>query len=114
MQFRIIGVLETKGQFSASTSTTPPTSRRAGAGAFNRDGLMEIHVAYAEGRAGSAGEQGDQADVLSDCHGREDFTITTQEDMLRTLARSSTSRPWRSARWAASRCSSAASASSPS
>ncbi len=87
MQFRIIGVLETKGQFlgiDLDDTAYIPAARALEL--FNRDGLMEIHVAYAEGvpaaQVSSAIKQ-----TLTARHGREDFTITTQEDMLRTLSK---------------------------
>src|SRR5690606_20754429 len=53
---------------------------------FNRDGLMEIHVAYAEG-VPAAQVSAAIRQTLTARHGREDFTITTQEDMLKTLSK---------------------------
>ena len=86
MQFRVIGVLEAKGQvlgIDLDDTAYIPAARALEL--YNRDGLMEIHVSYAEGvvpaQVSDAVKQ-----VLKVRHGREDFTVTTQEDMLRTLS----------------------------
>lgn len=87
MQFRIIGVLETKGQFlgiDLDDTAYIPAARALEL--FNRDGLMEIHVAYSEGVPAAQVSRAIRQ-TLSARHGREDFTITTQEDMLRTLSK---------------------------
>ena len=85
LQFRVVGVLAPKGQFlgiDLDDTAFIPTARAMEL--FNKDGLAEIHVSYIEGAA--AGKVADAARaVLKARHGREDFTITTQEDMLRTL-----------------------------
>ncbi|MBI3524326.1 MAG: ABC transporter permease [Betaproteobacteria bacterium] len=86
MQFRVIGVLETKGQLlgiDLDDTAYIPVARSLEL--YNRDGLMEIHVSYAEG-VPAARVSAAIKDVLKARHGREDFTITTQEDMLRTLS----------------------------
>jgi putative ABC transport system permease protein len=52
---------------------------------FNRDGLTEINLAHAAGvssKAVAAAAEG----VLRSRHGRADFTVTTQEEMLSTLS----------------------------
>ncbi|MDQ5877608.1 MAG: putative transport system permease protein [Pseudomonadota bacterium] len=87
MQFRIIGVLETKGQFlgiDLDDTAYIPAARALEL--FNREGLMEIHVSYAEG-VPAAQVSAVIKQTLTARHGREDFTITTQEDMLRTLSK---------------------------
>jgi putative ABC transport system permease protein len=87
MQFRIVGVLETKGQFlgiDLDDTAYIPAARALEL--FNRDGLMEIHVAYAEG-VPAAQVSAAIKQTLTARHGREDFTITTQEDMLKTLSK---------------------------
>ncbi|MDQ5944601.1 MAG: putative transport system permease protein, partial [Pseudomonadota bacterium] len=87
MQFRIIGVLETKGQFlgiDLDDTAYIPAARALEL--FNREGLMEIHVSYAEG-VPAAQVSAAIKQTLTVRHGREDFTITTQEDMLRTLSK---------------------------
>nr|WP_315490306.1 ABC transporter permease [uncultured Rhodoferax sp.] len=86
LQFRVIGVLEAKGQFlgvDLDDAAYIPTARALEL--YNRDGMMKIDLAYEEGvpaaRIVSAVKS-----TLTARHGREDFTITTQEDMLRTLS----------------------------
>jgi putative ABC transport system permease protein len=85
LQFRVVGVLAPKGQFlgiDLDDTAFIPTSRAMEL--FNKEGLAEIHVSYAEGASSSAVAKTVRA-TLTARHGREDFTITTQEDMLRTL-----------------------------
>jgi putative ABC transport system permease protein len=85
LQFRVVGVLEAKGQFlgiDLDDTAYIPAARALEL--FNRDGLTEIHLSYAEG-ASAARVAADAKKLLTARHGREDFTITTQEDMLRTL-----------------------------
>ncbi|TRZ58360.1 MAG: FtsX-like permease family protein [Rhodocyclaceae bacterium] len=87
MQFRVIGVLEAKGQLlgiDLDDTAYIPAARALEL--YNRDGLMEIHVSYAEGVA-PAQVSDAVKQVLKARHGREDFTVTTQEDMLRTLSK---------------------------
>lgn len=85
--FRVIGVLAAKGQFlgiDLDDTAYIPAARALEL--FNRDGLMEINLAYREGASAARVSAAiDQA--LHARHGRSDFTITTQEDMLRTLSR---------------------------
>ncbi len=86
MQFRIIGVLETKGQFlgiDLDDTAYIPAARALEL--YNREGLMEIHVSYNEGIPAAQVAETIRT-TLKARHGREDFTITTQEDMLRTLS----------------------------
>ena len=85
-QFRVIGVMEPKGQFlgiDLDDSAYIPTARALEL--FNRDGLMTIDLAYEEGIPASR-ISALVTTTLKARHGREDFTITTQEDMLRTLS----------------------------
>lgn len=85
LQFRVVGVLEAKGQFlgiDLDDTAYIPAARAMEL--FNRDGLTEIHLSYAEG-ATSARVASDARKLLVARHGREDFSITTQEEMLRTL-----------------------------
>jgi putative ABC transport system permease protein len=85
LQFRVVGVLEPKGQFlgiDLDDTAYIPAARAVEL--FNREGLSEIHLSYAEG-ASSARVASDVKKLLAARHGREDFTITTQEEMLRTL-----------------------------
>ena len=82
---RVIGVMEPKGQilgYDMDDTVYLPAVRALDL--FNRDGLMEIDVLYREGM---------QADevvaaikrVLLARHGQEDFTVTTQQQMLDVL-----------------------------
>jgi len=87
MQFRIVGVVAPKGQFlgmDLDDTVFIPAARALEL--YNREGLMRIHLTY---RAGL--NAGDVAaaikSALAGRHGREDFTLTTQEDMLRTLSK---------------------------
>jgi putative ABC transport system permease protein len=83
--FRVIGVLEPKGQFlglDLDDTAFVPAARVMEL--FNRDGLTEINVAYAEGLSAKA-VAASVEQVLAARHGRTDFTVTTQEEMLATL-----------------------------
>jgi len=85
-QFRVIGVMEPKGQFlgiDLDDSAYIPTARAQEV--FNREGLMTIDLAYEEG-VPAARIATLITSTLKARHGREDFTLTTQEDMLRTLS----------------------------
>jgi putative ABC transport system permease protein len=86
LQFRVIGVLEAKGQFlgiDLDDAAYIPTARALEL--YNRDGMMKIDLSYAEGIAAARVSEM-IVSTLKARHGREDFTITTQEDMLRTLS----------------------------
>ena len=86
LQFRVIGVLEAKGQFlgiDLDDAAYIPTARALEL--YNRDGIMKIDVSYEEGVPAARVADAIKA-LLATRHGREDFTITTQEDMLRTLS----------------------------
>ncbi len=86
LQFRVIGVLEAKGQFlgvDLDDAAYIPTARALEL--YNRDGLMKIDLAYQEGMPAARIVVAVKKALVAR-HGREDFTITTQEDMLRTLS----------------------------
>jgi putative ABC transport system permease protein len=86
LHFRVIGVLEPKGQFlgiDLDDSAYIPAARAQEL--YNREGLMEIHVLYEEG-ASSASVAAAVKNRLKLRHGGEDFTMVTQEDMLETLS----------------------------
>jgi len=86
LQFRVIGVLEAKGQFlgvDLDDAAYIPTARALEL--YNRDGMMKIDLAYEEGVPAPRIIAAVKGSLLAR-HGREDFTITTQEDMLRTLS----------------------------
>lgn len=84
-RFRVLGVMERKGQilgFDMDDVVYIPTARALEL--FNRDGVMEIDVLY---RKGASAEKVADAigAMLEERHGRQDFSITTQEEMLSTL-----------------------------
>ncbi len=85
-RFRVIGVMAPKGQvlgFDLDDTVYIPTARALEV--FNREGVMEINVAY---RPGSPLEAvvNDIKRILIARHGREDFTVTPQQQMLATLS----------------------------
>lgn len=87
MQFRIVGVVAPKGQFlgmDLDDTVFIPTARALEL--YNREGLMRIHLTYREGLQANDVAAAVKS-VLAGRHGREDFTLTTQEDMLRTLSK---------------------------
>ncbi|HXF47214.1 MAG TPA: ABC transporter permease [Burkholderiaceae bacterium] len=86
LQLRVIGVLEPRGQFlgiDLDDVLYVPAARALEL--FNRDSLMEINLTYKEGVPAASVVEAARA-ILVARHGREDFTIVTQEDMLRTLS----------------------------
>ncbi len=86
LQFRVIGVLASKGQFlgiDLDDTAFIPAARAMEL--FNRDGLNEIDVAAAEG-VPAASVVATVKEVMKARHGREDFTIVSQEEMLSTLS----------------------------
>ena len=86
LHFRVIGVLAPKGQFlgiDLDDAAYIPAVRAQEL--YNREGLMEIHVLYQEGTP-SASVAAAVKERLELRHGGEDFTIVTQEDMLKTLS----------------------------
>ena len=84
-RYRVIGVMESKGQllgFDLDDAVYIPTSRALAI--FNRDSLMEIDLLYATGS--SAYQVANKIKkLLMARHGAEDFTIITQEQMLDVL-----------------------------
>lgn len=86
LHFRVIGVLVPKGQFlGIDLDDTAFIPAERALELYNREGLMEINVIYAE-NASSSTIAAAIKDRLMLRHGREDFTVTTQEDMLETLS----------------------------
>jgi putative ABC transport system permease protein len=86
LQFRVIGVMEAKGQFLGidldDTAYIPAARAQE---LFNRDGLMKSTSPTRKACPAARVSALDQGTLIAR-HGREDFTITTQEDMLRTLS----------------------------
>ena len=86
LHFRVIGVMAPKGQFlGIDLDDTAFIPAERALELYNREGLMEIHVIYADGTS-SASVATAIKERLKLRHGHEDFTITTQEDMLKTLS----------------------------
>ena len=86
-RFRVIGVMAPKGQFLGTDlddSVFIPAARALAM--TNRAGLQEINLAYQEGLS-PARLAADVRALLGARHGREDFTVITQEDMLRSLSK---------------------------
>ncbi len=84
-RFRVIGVMAAKGQvlgFDLDDTVYIPTTRALEV--FNREGLMEINVAYRP-EAPLQAVTDDLHRILVARHGREDFTLTPQQQMLSTL-----------------------------
>ncbi|MGD2030563.1 MAG: ABC transporter permease [Desulfobacterales bacterium] len=84
-RYRVIGVMESKGQmlgFDLDDAVYIPTNRALGM--FDRESLMEIDLLYAAGSSLNEIVKRVKA-LLIDRHGTEDFTITTQEQMLDVL-----------------------------
>jgi putative ABC transport system permease protein len=87
LQFRIVGVMEPKGQMlgqDLDDTAFIPTARALEM--QNRVGVMQINVSYAEGLPSAVPAQAIRT-LLTARHGAEDFGLTTQEDMLRTLSK---------------------------
>jgi len=82
---RVIGVMESKGQilgFDMDDTVYLPAMRVLDL--FNRDGLMEIDILYSEGARPEEVVENIRRRLISR-HGQEDFTITTQAQMLDVL-----------------------------
>jgi putative ABC transport system permease protein len=82
--YRVVGVMAHKGQFlgfDLDDAVYLPVARALAM--FNRDSLMEIDLLY---RAGSSKSMAERIRaLLKRRHGEEDFTITTQDQMLDVL-----------------------------
>jgi len=84
-RYRVIGVMESKGQvlgMDLDDTVFIPAARTLDL--FNRDSLMEIDLVYEEGADVDEVVAGIKR-VLISRHGREDFTITTQQQMMDVL-----------------------------
>jgi putative ABC transport system permease protein len=81
-RYRVVGVMQAKGQvlgFDLDDTVYIPAARALDM--FNRESLMEIHVAYDPQAPVAAVEEGLRR-ILVARHGAEDFTITPQQKML--------------------------------
>ena len=84
-RYRVIGVMESKGTilgFDMDDTVYIPTAR--GMELFNRNSLLEVDVLYQED-ANINRVVASIKRTLMARHGREDFTITTQQQMLEVL-----------------------------
>jgi len=80
--YRVIGVMESKGQmlgYDLDDTVYIPVARALAL--FNRVSLFEIDLLYGPETSGEA-LAGRVRQVLLERHGHEDFTITTQDQML--------------------------------
>jgi putative ABC transport system permease protein len=83
--YRIIGVMHSKGQilgFDIDDTVYIPTAKALEM--FNRESLMEIDILYRAGADADA-VAARIKELLIARHGKEDFTITTQQQMLDVL-----------------------------
>jgi len=81
-RFRVIGVMEPKGQilgFDIDDVAYVPLARAMKL--FNLDELIEIDIIFSHARLESQVEEGIRQ-LLTERHGKEDFTLTTQSQML--------------------------------
>jgi putative ABC transport system permease protein len=86
-RFRVVGVMEPKGEilgFDMDDAIYIPA--RHALELFNREGLMEVDILYRAGADEDRVVEGIKR-LLTARHGREDFTIVTQQQMLDTLGR---------------------------
>ena len=86
LHFRIVGVMEPKGQFlgiDLDDTVFIPAAR--GQELFNREGVDEINLALEDG-APAITVAAALKKHLIERHGREDFTVVTQEEMMSTLS----------------------------
>ena len=84
-QYRVVGAMNPKGQilgFDLDDTVYIPTRRAMQM--FNRESLMEVDVMYREG-ATEKPIVNQIKRILEARHGKEDFTITTQQQMLDVL-----------------------------
>ena len=84
-RYRVIGVMASKGQvlgFDLDDTVFIPAAR--GLELFNREGLMEIHVAH-DPEANPEHVEAAIRRLLAARHGSEDFTVTPQKQQLAVL-----------------------------
>ncbi len=84
-RYRVIGVMETKGQFlgfDLDDAVYVPAGKALEL--FNRESLMEIDLVYRAGSSADTVRAGIER-ILRARHGSDDFTVTTQQQMLDVL-----------------------------
>jgi putative ABC transport system permease protein len=85
LRFRVVGVMQAKGTtLGMDLDDTIYIPAAKGMELFNRDGVMEVEVAYSEGAPVQEVVDGIKRILLAR-HSDEDFTITNQQQMLDTL-----------------------------
>ncbi|MGH7337850.1 MAG: ABC transporter permease, partial [Myxococcota bacterium] len=85
-RYRVVGVMVPKGTtlgLDLDDTVFVPTAKSLEL--FNRDSVFEIQVHYAQGAKDEEVVEGIRR-ILTARHGDEDFTITTQQQMLETLS----------------------------
>jgi putative ABC transport system permease protein len=84
-RYRVIGIMEPKGEMvGIDLDDTVYIPAALGLEMFNRQGLLEIDVLYAESAPVDEVVNG-VTRILTARHGAEDFTVTTQQQMLDVL-----------------------------
>ncbi|MGZ8175102.1 MULTISPECIES: ABC transporter permease [Methylobacter] len=84
-RFRVVGVMEKKGQmigFDMDDTIYIPAAKALEL--FDRESLMEIHLLYKSNTAVEGVEKAIKRSLIAR-HGREDFTLVTQNQMLKKL-----------------------------
>jgi len=84
-RYRVIGVMESKGQFlgfDLDDAVYVPAAKALEL--FNRESLMEIDLVYRAGSSAESVRAGIER-IMRARHGTEDFTVTTQQQMLDVL-----------------------------
>jgi putative ABC transport system permease protein len=84
-RYRVIGVMESKGQFlgfDLDDAVYVPAAKALEL--FNRESLMEIDLVYRAGASAESVRAGIER-IMRARHGSEDFTVTTQQQMLDVL-----------------------------
>lgn len=84
-RYRVVGVMEPKGDvIGIDLDDTVYIPAASGLALFNRQGLLEIDVLYAEGAPVDEVVESIKRTLIAR-HGAEDFTIVTQQQMLDVL-----------------------------
>lgn len=86
-RYRVIGVMQPKGStlgVDLDDMAYIPADRALTL--FNREGLMEVDVVFSEGTTSSQMLERIKA-VMMKRHGQEDFTLTSQDEMLSSMNR---------------------------
>ncbi|MDO9269520.1 MAG: ABC transporter permease [Methylobacter sp.] len=84
-RFRVIGVMEKKGQmigFDMDDTVYIPAAKALEL--FDRESLMEIHLLYKSNAAVAEVEKAIKRNLIAR-HGSEDFTLVTQNQMLKSM-----------------------------